>query len=561
VRTALILLVTVTLWMSAGLSAPPLARADADQTTIMVDDPLVLANPTATLSTMRALGVRTLRLDVPWAAVAPAARTWKRPAFNAIDPGAYGAAWGPYDAAIIAAHALGITVDLDLAPGAPRWATGRAQPRDVPGYPHPQWEPNPAQFGQFAQAAGERYSGDWNPLTDRRDPGDPADLPRVAFWSIWNEPNYGPSLAPQALPGHPGVEDSPRIYRQLVDRAWTGLAASGHTVPTDTIIIGELAPRSELTEPGRFSTFNGMTPLVFLQNLYCLSPTYRPLRGVGAALRGCPATAGGTRRFVADNPALFQNSGVADHPYSEWFAPDQELDIPKLAGWALENTQDTSLATIGVLERGLDRLTAAYGVHEQLAIWDTEYGYQTSPPHRITAADSRPWPSPTLAADYDNWAEYLHYENPRIKSFAQYLLQDAQPALKSDDYGGFASGLISYAGVPKADYAAFRMPLYLPRTTAGSASDRLQVWGAARPAAALIGSSPAKLSVTLQFRPTGSARWSNFIVLALNPAGYYDAHLRFPTSGTLRATWSGSENLLTLAGQALYSRNVAVTVG
>ncbi len=564
-RPALIVALTLLAWGCAGLAAAPPALADADQTTMMVDDPLVIAHPLATLTRMRALGVRTLRFDIPWAAVAPASTSWTRPAFDATDPAAYGSAWAPYDGVIAIAHSLGFSVDLDLAPGAPRWATGRVQPRNVAGYPHWQWEPNPVEFGEFAQAAGERYSGDWDPVTRRLDPGNPADLPRVSFWSVWNEPNYGPSLAPQGLPGHPGVEDSPRMYRQLVDAAWTGLAASGHRVPGDTIIIGELAPRSELTAPGRFTTFNGMTPLVFLQNLYCLTPAYRPLRGTAAALRGCPTTAAGRRRFVAENPALFDNSGISDHPYSEWFAPDQELDIPKLTGWALENTQDASLATIGVLERGLDRLTAAYGVHEQLPIWDTEYGYQTSPPHRIVAGDTRPWPSPRLAAEYDNWAEYLHYKNPRIRSFAQYLLQDPLPALASNHYGGFASGLISYAGVPKADYTAFRMPLYLPRTRATTPGDRLEVWGAARPATLAtpaLGPYTSAPTVTLQFRRAGSTRWSTMGTLALNPAGYYDAFLAFPASGTLRARWTvPTDNLLAIAGPALYSRDVDISVG
>jgi hypothetical protein len=302
--------------------------------------------------------------------------------------------------------------------------------------------------------------------------------------------------------------------------------------------------------------------MVFLQNLYCLTPAYRPLRGRAAALRGCPTTAAGSRRFIAANPALFANSGISDHPYDEWWAPDEELDVPKLKGWALENTQDTSLATIGVLERGLNRLTAAYGDHEKLPIWDTEYGYQTSPPHRIWAGDTRPWPSPTLAAYYDNWAEYLHWKNPRIRSFAQYQIQDAVPATRANDYGSFPSGLVNFNGTPKADYAAFRMPLYLPRTTAG-AGQSLQVWGGARPSV-LVTQTLGHLAVqtvTLMFRPAGSHRWSTLATEPVNSAGYYDAEIRFPTSGTLMAQWTVPvENLFTLAGDVLDSRPVAVTV-
>jgi hypothetical protein len=545
-----------------GLPGAP-ARADGTQITILEDDPMVLAHPNATLERLRALGVSTLRLSVPWAEVAPESQSTRRPAFDATNPAAYGrSVWVGWDEVMIAASEVGIRIDLDLAPGAPRWATGGGQPRQIKGYPWWQWEPNAQQFGLFAQAMGERYSGNWNPITNRLAPGNPNDLPRVSFWSVWNEPDYGPSLAPQALPGHPGVQDSPRMYRALVDDAWTGLARSGHSVPEDTIIIGELAPRSQLTGPGRFTQFNGMTPMVFLENLYCLSSSFTPLRGQAASLRGCPSTSAGTHRFVADNPALFHNSGISDHPYDEWFAPNEELDIPKLPGWSVENTQDTSLATIGVLERGLDRLTAAYGDHAQLGIWDTEYGYETSPPHRIWAGDKRPWPSPQTAAYYDNWAEYLHWKDPRLKSFAQYLLKDAAPSSQANDYGSFASGLFGYNGVAKGAYPdAFRMPVYMPQTTVPTPYTAVEVWGAARPAVWAINGLGQSETVNLLYQPEGSHSWSLLSTVAVSASGYYDAEVRFPASGTLRAQWiEPLDPLLSLTGTAVESRPVKVTV-
>ena len=61
----------------------------------------------------------------------------------------------------------------------------------------------------------------------------------------------------------------------------------------------------------------------------------------------------------------------------------------------------------------------------------------------------------------------------------QYLLGDPLPAL-SNDYGGFASGLIAFNGTPKPTYDAYRLPLYLPGN--GTTGGRLEVWGCARPA-------------------------------------------------------------------------------
>ena len=153
-------------------------------------------------------------------------------------------------------------------------------------------------------------------------PGDAGDLPRVSFWSIWNEPDYGPSLAPQGVPGDLTVENSPRMYRRLLDAAWAALQASGHTPATDTILFGELAPRGAK----RWGVFSGMKPLVFLRALYCVDSRYRPLRGTAARVRGCPTTAAGSRRFPAQHPALFAATGFSDHPYMRWYAPNLELD-------------------------------------------------------------------------------------------------------------------------------------------------------------------------------------------------------------------------------------------
>ena len=47
-------------------------------------------------------------------------------------------------------------------------------------------------------------------------PGDPNDLPRVSFWELWNEPNFGIDLAPQAINGST-VPAAPAMYRGLLD--------------------------------------------------------------------------------------------------------------------------------------------------------------------------------------------------------------------------------------------------------------------------------------------------------------------------------------------------------
>ena len=70
----------------------------------------------------------------------------------------------------------------------------------------------------------------------------------------------------------------------LVAAAWSALAATGHTTATDTILIGETAPRGINTgnHPGNFS---GMLPLRFIRAMYCVDSDLKPLRGTAATLR------------------------------------------------------------------------------------------------------------------------------------------------------------------------------------------------------------------------------------------------------------------------------------
>ena len=134
------------------------------------------------------------------------------------------------------------------------------------------------------------------------------------------------------------------------------------------MIWGELAPRDT---GSRWGVFAGMAPLVFLRAMYCVDPSYRPLRGTAAAIRGCPSSAAGSRAFRARNPALFAAAGVSDHAYMRWYPPSDEQD---------PSPEFSSLGQIANLEHALDRLQRAYGSRRRFPIWNTEFGYITHPP-------------------------------------------------------------------------------------------------------------------------------------------------------------------------------------
>ena len=92
------------------------------------------------------------------------------------------------------------------------------------------------------RAVGTRYSGSY------------AGLPRVDYWSIWNEPNQAGWLTPQWSPdprnAKSQVDAAPSIYRNLVANAWQALADTGHGTGSDTILIGETAPQGQGSQEG-----------------------------------------------------------------------------------------------------------------------------------------------------------------------------------------------------------------------------------------------------------------------------------------------------------------------
>ena len=481
------------------------------------------SDPARTLDTLRSLGVSRVKLFLPWSSVAPASTSRHMPAFDATDPGAYPpGVWDRFDTVIRDAQARGIGVDLALS-SPPLWAAGPGDPGPVP---HPHWKPSATAFGAFARAVGKRYSGSYTPA------GAPRPLPRVSFWSIWNEPNYGSLLAPQAI-NH--IEVSPLLYRNLLDAAWTALRATGHG--SDTILIGELAPRGQTlgNHPG---LFDGMVPLRFVRALYCVDGSFAPLRGQAATVRGCPADAAGSGRFRSDHPALFEATGFAIHPYPEGGLPPNQA-VPDEPDFA-------DLPALGNLERTLDRVVEAYGSSKRFPVYSTEFGYQTNPPEKLLRTTT-----PTVAALYLNWAEYISWRDPRIASYDQFLLADPPTANAS---GGFATGLEFSDGRPKATYAAYRMPIFLPVTTIARGA-RAEIWGCVRPARFVMRDTQTPQRVLIQFQPrTGGAFRTLRTVTLTDPDGYFDVLQELPGSGTVRTAWTYPH------GPQIVSRSVSVTV-
>jgi hypothetical protein len=523
---------------TTGAAALPAAASANSSQVAIIQDNADLSNAAAAFGQFRALGANTVRVIVPWALVAPDYVAKKKPNFNATDPNAYPkkngvSSWAPYDNIVKAAQADGLTVDMTVTGGSPVWADGSGIPPQGKN-PAFAWKPNAKYYGEFVTAVGKRYNGH----TD--------GLPAVHFWALFNEPNFGQDLGPEAINGS-RTPYAPMAYRGLVNAGWKALHATGHG--SDTILIGEFAARGASFAPpsrgapqGRPGDYGQTKPLEFIRTLYCLNSSYQQLRGGAARSVGCPTSGAGSRRFRAQNPGLFSASGVSDHPYPDNLSPlrDGRSD-PNFAAFP----------DLGNLARTLDRATGSYGAHPHFSIYNTEYGYITSPPR------GRHYPSQATASYYINWAEYLSYKNPRIKSYMQYLLTDPP----SGPFSGFASGLETPSGAHKLTYDAYRMPFYMPHTSF-SHNSSVEVWGNARPAGFEKLGGYGTQQAQIQER-IGSA-WKTLNTVTLNSAqGYFDVKMKFPSSGQVRLQWTYPNDLLLPAGfsgQTITSRSFSVKV-
>ena len=512
--------------------APSSGKAGRSVESIFQDDEYLLYSPPGTvartLDRLRALGVDRVRLTILWSAIAPAATSPSRPGgFEATDPASYpAAAWARYDRVVELAAARGIGVAFTVTAPGPLWAMARPAPNAKAA---DQYRPSPRDFGAFVLALGRRYSGSYKPASGRGPSRRP--LPRVSYWTIWNEPNQPGWLQPQwrAVAGR-RVLNSPRLYRLYVDQAFAALTRTGHGPATDTILIGELAP--EGSERNRDA--DPVPPMPFVRALYCVDASYRPLRGALAGLLHCPQS-GTPRAFVAAHPGLFAATGFAHHPYSFFLAPAAQTSDQNFV----------PLSDLSRLEAGLDRIFATYSINRRLPIYLTEYGYETNPPDPYRGV------RPDRQAAYLDQAQYMAWRDPRVRAFAQFLLYDSvpDPAQRRGSVGywsTFQTGLLYLRGAPKPSLAAYRLPIFIPDPVAKRGASML-VWGMLRAAP-----NGTHQRATIEYRPPRGAYRELQTLSTGGPSGFLTAQVKPPGSGLIRLAWKSP------SGAVLRSRSVAV---
>lgn len=550
------------LGLAIAALAPASALASTGQESIFMDDPKIVysapENLEGTLAELKRLGADRIRVSVFWHLLAPDPHGANPPfaAGSGADPHNYSAEkWDRYDLIVTTAQKLGLKVLFNPTSPAPNWATPTPPRSDI----EDSYRPDPAQFKDFVKALATRYSGSYADEAPRQQsmavlgPCDPtpsipvppavcysteADpsptnpnppntgpvLPRVDTWSIWNEPNMPGWLTPQSHEQETSLPASPHVYRGLADAMYSGLQETGHG--NDTILLGELAPRGAFKK----AVTQSLPPLLFVRELFCLDRRFRPYTGEAASERDCPEGGGG---FADAHPILFAATGFAHHPYA-FEAPPGRSD----------RTRDHAvLADLDRLTATLDQAARSYGSPKRYKIWLTEYGYQTDPPDPFVG-----WSWKTQAR-YLAQGEWMAYRNRRVRSTAQFLLNDDAPRLDfpTNDprhWGTFQTGLRTVDGKKKTAYRAYQRTIYVPaRVRRGRA---VTVFGDYRAAA-------APTEAAIQFRRAGRKSWKTLRTTRTSRLGFL--------AEKVKATGSGSFRIAFVApGGTAYTRAAAVSI-
>jgi hypothetical protein len=336
------------------------------------------AEPARFYPQLQELGVRVLRVHLNWGGRLGVAKRKPREATDFDDP-AYD--WGLYDRIVVDAGRHGVEIVFTIF-GTPPWANGGQKPTRAPR--------DATALREFAYAAATRYSGTHVLPGGTR-------LPRVRYWTAWNEPNLQIGLVPQ--------------WKRVGGR-WTIQSAVDYARICNAVVDGI---RTSLL-PGR-KVACGVTAARGNNNPSAPQPSVSPLAFLRALKRA------GARGFDA----------YAHHPYYGTPAESPATPSPGRGG-----------VTLGNIDVLVAEVTRLYGPKR---IWLTEYGYQTNPPDGTFGVS---W---ATQAAYVRQSFAIARAHPRIDMLLWFLLQD------EGDPARWQSGLISAAGERKPSFAAFRAAL------------------------------------------------------------------------------------------------------
>ena len=407
------------------------------------------------------------RATVTWAGVAPT-----RPA-NPRNPADPKYNWTSVDAFVRAAKSRGIE-PLITTYWAPGWAEGdNAADRTRRTGQQGAYHPNAAHYGDFMRALATRYSGSF------ADPASPGrKLPRVRYFQMWNEPNFGQYLLSQTQ------AEIPRYYVRLLNAGYDAVKAVSRSNFVLTAGMGPYGNNGHATD---------VDPQVFMREMLCLTGEG------GRKLRV-------RRRCDVPKPKF---DAWTQHPYT--FGGH-----PRTKGRSIDAAAIGNMADIKrTLDFAVRKRTT--GTRGRKPMWVTEFGWFSNPPG-IVSGDGRQLGSPlsTQAAYLSETAYRLWKLGFRAMVWYGWHDQRAFPA-------GLALGE-NLRAKPKPSLTAFRFPFY-----ADHSKRRVLVWGIAR------GRERARVRIE---RRVGR-RWRSAATIGTDERGMFHRRVRGPR-GTYRARVTSS---------------------
>jgi hypothetical protein len=489
-RTVLLLALAL-----GGLAAAPAgAGASSKQFSIIEDDAVFLGltgrNADSALAESKSLGADAVRVVLSWRRVSPNyAQPDKPEGFDVANPDSEGYDWSGYDRLVADARSHGLKVILDLSPQLPYWGSSdpKGCPHFVAGKPKfgvgCYWKPSPRIFGQFATAVAKRYRH------------------KVAYYSIWNEPNLENYLYPQVQKTKSGrVDLGGKLLRGLWIDGYKGIRKADPSM-RNRVLFGETAAIS--------------SPRDTLYSALCLNRRGRPYTGKMKKLQGC------------SKPGRLPIGGLAVHPYNQ-----------SALGNVFTRTSTKASMTMGYLGRATRLLRTAEKykrIPKGRGVFVTETGFQSKPPDARGLA-------PDAQARAINEADRLFFGDKRIRSTAQFELFDVPDEPFQDV---FNTGLKTSDGVDKPSLAAYRMPLVVTRLSGG----RVEVWGQVRPAR-------GRVRATISTAASANGPFKRVRTVKTNAAGYFrfDFKKRGAAKLRYRSTWHGDASRTATAGRAVRYR-------
>jgi hypothetical protein len=415
-------------------------------------------------------GARFIRLGVGWRNVAPASRA---PGFDPSNPDSPGYNWGEVDREVALVTSRGLTPILNIL-GAPDWAESSPSTDGA-------LNPDPAELGRFALAAARRYDGSR--------PG----LPRVRYWSVWNEPNWSIFVHPQIVNGRDVSVDR---YRDMVN----AFAAAAHSVLADNVVIaGELFPVGTVR-----GNLRAIAPMRFARELFCLSAGAHPHRTCSSKLSADvisvhPYTSGGPSTLPAD-------------PDNVWIAT-----LPSFTTLVRQAQAQGTLVSQG-----------------RVATWVTEFAWTTNPPRGggVAVRYAQGWVAEAL---YRAW-------RAGISLFTWFSLRDDPLGVSGYQTGlYYACATGSSCDTPKPLLRAFRFPFVALRQSGRV----VNTWGRVPPG--------EEGSVRLQW--LRGRRWQTFATARTTSGGIFARRLRLPAGADPRSAVLRAQTVALAESSSPFSLN------